>query len=470
MFVIGTLLTLALLAGPPAEDRIDAYVRAEMTRQKIPGLALAVCREGRIVRARGYGLANVELQAPAKPETVFQSGSVGKQFTATAVMMLVEEGKVALEDPITRYFDGAPESWRGITVRHLLTHTSGIKDWGEQEIDYRRDYTEDELVQVAMKMPTDFPPGTQWSYSNTGYVLLGILIHKVSGKFYGDSLQERIFGPLGMKTARIISEADIVPNRAAGYRMEDGKLKNQEWVSPSLNTTADGSLYLTVLDMARWDAALYGESLLKSASLQRMWSPVRLANGTTAPYGFGWSIDEQRGQANIEHGGAWQGFRSHIARYVGSRLSVIVLTNLAGADPGVVAHGVAGLAEPSLQLPDPRKALADPDPTRTAAIRAVLQAYARGEAPPEMAAGLRETTAGTEREKAARKRVGDRLEKMTAFTYAGEDEIAAHKFERRGEAVARIVYYGLVTAGKTYLCRFYLNGKGQVADFAAEER
>src|SRR6185503_2626428 len=211
-------------------------------------------------------------------ETIFQSGSVGKQFTATGVMMLVEAGKIGLDDKIGKYLTDAPESWKGITVRHLLTHTAGTTDY-PNDFDFRRDYTEDELLKRAEAIPLAFQPGEKWSYSNLGYVTLGILIRKVTGKFYGDFLQERIFQPLGMKTARVISEADIVPNRAAGYRLVNGVLKNQEWVSPSTNTTADGSLYFSILDLAKWDAALYTNRPLKQTTLKQVWSPVSLRDG-----------------------------------------------------------------------------------------------------------------------------------------------------------------------------------------------
>ena len=259
------LLSTACLAQDAFATKVDDYIRTEMKAQQIPGVALAVIKDGEVVLARGYGLANVEHQVPVKPETIFQSGSTGKQFTATAVMMLVEEGKLSLDDKITKYFPDGPEAWHNITVRHLLTHTSGMTDY-PQDFDLRRDYTEDELFQRIKTIPLAFQPGEKWSYSNLAYVMLGVLIHKVSGKFYGDFLQERVFKPLEMSTARIISEADIVPNRAAGYRLVNGQLKNQNWVSPSLNTTADGALYLTVYDMAKWDAALYTEKLLKRST------------------------------------------------------------------------------------------------------------------------------------------------------------------------------------------------------------
>ena len=342
------LLSTACLAQDSFATKIDDYIRTEMKAQQIPGVALAVVKDGNVALARGYGLANVEHQIPVKPETIFQSGSTGKQFTATAVMLLVEEGKLSLEDKLTKYFTDAPEAWRDITVRHLLTHTSGMTDY-PPDFDLRRDYTEDELFQRIKTIPLAFQPGEKWSYSNLAYVMLGILIRKVSGKFYGDFLQERVFKPLEMSTARIISEADIVPNRAAGYRLVNGQLKNQNWVSPSLNTTADGALYLTVYDMAKWDAALYTDKLLKRSTLEQMWTPVKLSNGKTHPYGFGWDLGEVRGHRIIEHGGSWQGFKAQITRYVDDKLTVIVFANQARADQAKLARCVAAIINPELK-------------------------------------------------------------------------------------------------------------------------
>jgi CubicO group peptidase (beta-lactamase class C family) len=307
-------------------------------------------RRGKLVKAKGYGLANVELGVPVTPRSVFQTGSVGKQFTATAVMLLVEAGRLGLDDRIIQWFPEAPMAWREITVRHLLSHTSGIPDYGAEEntmgkgvVDFHRDYTEDELVRKFAALPLDFPPGEKWSYSNTGYVILGALIRRVTGEFYGDYLQEHVFKPLGMTSTRIISEADIIPNRSAGYRLVDGRLRNQDWVSPSLNTTADGALYSTVPDMAKWDEALYGEQLLKRATLEQMWTPVKLNDGKTAPYGFGWRIGAAGGHRVVWHDGAWQGFTMSIRRYPDDGLTVVVFTNLDenNSDPGKIAEAVA---------------------------------------------------------------------------------------------------------------------------------
>src|SRR6185369_14735704 len=207
-----------------AEVKIDRFVRQEMLAHRIPGVSLAVLRRGKIVLLKSYGFANVEHQVPVKPSTIFQSGSIGKQFTAAAVMILVQENKLALDDKISKYFPDAPAAWKDITIQHLLTHTSGMGDY-PSEIDLQRDYTEEQYFESFKKAPLDFAPGSNWNYSNIGYATLGVLIRKVTGKYSGDFLQERIFKPLSMTTARIISEDDIVPNRAAGYRLVNGQLK-----------------------------------------------------------------------------------------------------------------------------------------------------------------------------------------------------------------------------------------------------
>ncbi|HLW85047.1 MAG TPA: serine hydrolase domain-containing protein [Candidatus Sulfotelmatobacter sp.] len=330
--------------SPATPDSVSGYVHSEMQKQRIPGLSLLVAKNGRIVRAEGFGLANVELQAPVKPETVFQSGSVGKQFTATAVMILVEEGKLALDDPLTKYFSDAPAAWKEVTVRQLLSHTAGFTDYPEK-FDFRKNWTEDELLKMVEGIPPAYPPGMKWDYSNLGYLTLGILVHRVTGEFYGDFLQQRIFQPLGMQTTRIISEADIVPNRAAGYRLVKGELKNQEWVAPMVNTTADGSLYFSILDLAKWDEALYGEKLLKRSSLELMWTPAKLKDGrpNKEGYGFGWFMTKRQGHRVVGHDGAWQGFKTSIARYVDDRLTVVVLANLAEAKPEAIAEHVADI-------------------------------------------------------------------------------------------------------------------------------
>ena len=218
-------------------------------------------------------------------------------------------------------------------------------------------YRQHKLVSKIEELPIEFKPGGSWNYRNTNYVLLGVMIHKVTGKHYSDFLQERIFRPWHMNATRLISETDIIPNRASGYTQTRGKLHNQEWVSPTLNSTADGTLYFNVLDLAKWDEALYGANLLRQSSLDRLWTVFLLNDGKPNPahYGFGWEMNPINGHKVIEHGGAWQGFTCDISRFVDDGLTVVVLTNLAGARPGVIAHAVAGLVNPGLKPAPPKE-------------------------------------------------------------------------------------------------------------------
>jgi CubicO group peptidase (beta-lactamase class C family) len=342
--------------SPPAAA-VDAYIALQLRDQHIPGLALAVIRDGQLVKSQGYGLANIELNVPVKPETVFQLGSIGKQFTATAILLLAEVGELSLDDKIAKYFPTAPRSWRNITIRHLLNHTSGLADYTDDKyvrpgglIPLHAELTDEEIFRRFTTLPFDFKPGEKWKYSNTGYAILGFLIHKVSGQSYGEFLDARVFKPLGMSATRVISESEIISNRSAGYLLVKNEIKNQYWVSPHWNTLADGALYSTSADMAKWDAALSAGAILKPTSYAQMWTPASLNNGKTYSYGFAWDIEEINGHRLLEHGGAWQGFTAHYSRYPDDHLSVIVLTNLDAdhSDPGKIAHEVAALYIPAL--------------------------------------------------------------------------------------------------------------------------
>jgi CubicO group peptidase (beta-lactamase class C family) len=448
------LFVVPCAAQQDVSKRIDRYIEAEMRRQQIPGLSLAVVRNGEIALIKSYGFSNVEHLVPVRPETVFQSGSMGKQFTATAVMMLVEEGKLSLDDKISKYFADAPESWKDITVRHLLTHTSGMGDY-PPDMDLRRDYTEDEYFAIIRKAPLAYPTGAKWEYSNPGYVTLGILIRKVTGQFYGDFLAGRVFQPLGMTTARVISEADIVPNRAAGYRLVDGKLKNQEWVSPSTNTTADGSLYLTILDLAKWDAALYTDKPLKQSSLAQMWAPVKLFDATRKAYGFGWHTDVIHNRRILYHGGAWQGFKSFIVRFPDEKLTIIFFANSWETRDLKLARGLAAIFHPEFALPAAQP-IEDREPQVTSAVRRVLLQLARGAADPALFTP--EARAKIFPEQA--RQIGESLNSLSlpiANIYTNE------LIERREENGLRLYRYMLSDMGKTLFCTVKLTSDDKIA-------
>jgi CubicO group peptidase (beta-lactamase class C family) len=353
----GALALLSLASAAQAGDfgpAVDHYLRAEMQRQHIPGIALAVMKDGKPLYVKGYGVATLEHPVAVAPGTVFQLGSIGKQFTAVAVMMLADEHKLNLDDPLSKYLPEVPAGWGRVTLRLMLNHQAGIPQYTtpqRQLLDLSHDYSDGELIALAISQPLDFEPGTDVSYSDVGYVLLGFVINRAAGEFYGDFLQRRIFKPLGMNRTHIISDADIVPGRASGYELrDDGSLRNQTPVSPALNRTADGSLYSTVIDLMKWDRALSGDGVLPRGELERMWSVDAHRNGQ-APlyhYGYGWENNHIDGHRVVEYDGNWQGFQAVMSRYTDERLTVILLTNLALCRTERLGHTVAGLVDPAL--------------------------------------------------------------------------------------------------------------------------
>ena len=447
------------------ESKIDRLVSAEMRKGIIPGVSLAIIRNGRVDILKSYGLANVEHKVPVKPETVFQSGSIGKQFTAAAVMILVEEGKLSLDDKIMKFFPDVPATWSNITVRHLLTQTSGMGDY-PPEVDLRREYTEDEYFEYFKKAPLSFAPGEKWDYSNSGYATLGFLIHKVTGKFYGEFLREKIFKPLGMTTARVISEADIVPNRAAGYRLVQGALKNQEWVSPSTNTTADGSLYLTILDLAKWDAALYTDKPLKQSSLAQIWTPVKLNDGERKGYGFGWHTETLHNRRVVFHGGAWQGFKSFILRFPDDKLTIMFFANSWETRDFKFARQLASIFYPEFALPKIQslddKTIEDRETKSTAFIRRVLLQLSHGTATPDAFTPELQAEMFPRRAKQTGELLGS-LSLPVAIIHLSE------LVERRDESGLRVYRYLLTDIGKTLSCTVKLTKDEKIAGLELSE-
>lgn len=449
------LFNVLCLAQTSLATKVDEFINTEMSRQHIPGLSLAIIKDGQVVLSKGYGLANVEHKVRVTPATVFQSGSIGKQFTAAAVMLLVEEGKVSLEDRINKYFPDVPESWQRITVRDLLAHTSGLGDFAP-DFDLRRDYTEDEFLAAIKSVPLAYRTGERWDYSNLGYVLSGILIHKLTGKFYGDYLAERVFKPLDMTTARVISEADIVPNRAAGYRLVNGELKNQEWVSPSVNTTADGSLYLTVLDMIKWEAALSGERLLKRSSLEQMWTPARLTNGGRKSYGFGWHTRMIHGHRILFHGGGWQGFKSFIVRLPDEHLTITFFANLWQTDEYRLARGLLSIFHSEFTLPDERPQ-EDRELNVTALVKKVLRQFSQGMVDfklftPEARATM------------LPQRVSQISESLNSLSLPVAVISSLELVNRKVEGELRVYRYLLIDLGQTLICTIRLTRDDKIAD------
>lgn len=338
-------MVLIIVANTKAfADEIDTFVAAQMAKQHVPAVSIAVLKNGKLIKLKGYGAANLELDARAAPETVYQIGSVSKQFIAAAVLLLNAEGKIGLDDIISKYIEDVPASWQAITVRHLLTHTSGlVRDTADLQLKAQSDI---ETVRAAYGLPLAFPPGDKFQYSNVGYSVLAEIISHTSGKPWPQFIHQRIFAPLGMNSTRTTTDEDLVAHRANGYQWVDGRYVNAQnlpGVRPS------GAFLSTVQDMAKWDAALYTDVLLSAQQRELMWTRAKLNNGAPQSYGLGWEVSKVGEHRLIHHAGTMPGFRSDISRYVDDGVTVVVLTNAFGSLPEKISSGVAALYIPGLQ-------------------------------------------------------------------------------------------------------------------------
>ena len=327
--LLSLCLAVPLLAPRVARaDAIDDFVQAQMIKQHVPGVAVGVVLKGKFVKERGYGLADVERNVPVTTDTVFEIGSVTKQFTATAIMLLVDQGKISLDDKISRYRDGLPQAWRAVTIRQLLSHTSGIPDY--EAImgygSYRNIMTADQVIALAASKPMDFAPGTQWNYSNTGYFLLTLALEKITQQPYIQFIQAHILTPLGMTHTRSSEPRDIIPLRAAGYAYEDGRLENRDPIQPTA-TGGAAMLVSTLGDMAKWGAEILTPTLLHEKDYGLLWGDTLLADGTPSGYGFGWFVAPKHGHRALEHSGGTAGFTCDMLWLLDDRAIVMVLTN-----------------------------------------------------------------------------------------------------------------------------------------------
>lgn len=346
--VLALLAALAPAVTAQPADTLDAFVVREMTARHIPGLALAVVRNGRTVLARGYGHADLAHGVPVTDSTAFLIASVTKSFTAVAVLMLVEDGRVGLDDPVGQHVPDLPAAWQPATVRQLLQHTSGINSFTEHDAPPcpapcapdRVRTPRDVLAEVAC-LPLDFAAGTDMSYSNTGYVLLGLLVEAVSGQPYEAFLRERILAPLGMARTQMLEASAVVPRLARGYFWDGAGYRQAPELGGGVEF-ASGGLVSTVHDLARWAAALGAARLLRPETWAMAWTPA-----TGAPYGMGFALRELAGHRHVGHTGGGPGAATALAHFPDDGLTVIVLTN--AAQPPFAIRDLAGtLAVPFL--------------------------------------------------------------------------------------------------------------------------
>ncbi len=331
----------ALLLTAHADD-IDGFMLREMSNRQIPGAALEILRQGRPVKTECYGLANLELGVPVTTNTVFEIGSLTKQFTAACILLLQQQGKLSVEDLIAQHLKHTPPAWANVTIRHLLTHTSGIKSYtGLGGFEWRQHLTQSEFIQSLGKQALEFAPGTSWKYSNSGYSLLGYIVENVSGTNYWQFLHDQILEPFGMRATRDRDPGVIITNRADGYEQTNRVLINRDYDLTDIFSA--GALTSTVGDLARWNAALDSTNLLSAKSKALMWSPQVLNDGKATKYGFGWFIEVVDGHPVIGHGGATSGFSASIQRYPDEHLTVILLTNTDEMIATSMARHVASL-------------------------------------------------------------------------------------------------------------------------------
>jgi D-alanyl-D-alanine carboxypeptidase len=343
-------------------DPLDRYILADMEARHIPAVVFGVFRDGKMLRSGAYGYSNLELGVPATTNTVFEIGSVTKQFTATLILKLREEGKLSLDDPIGKFVDTLPEEWRQIKLRNLLNHTSGVPDI--EEIfgydSYRNHYTVPEIIKVANSRPVEFAAGTKFHYSNTNYYLLALAIQTIDRKPYSQSLQDRIFKPLGMTRTRESDPWAVIPDRASGYMLTDkGEMVNRDPMQPTACLGA-GTIISTIGDMAKWDAAINHHRILSRESQDMMWTPTKLQDGSTVDYGSGWFISPWNGHASVEHSGGTTGFSCDYRRFTDSGLSVMVFCNLYSTGVGnyeiravdTIQPGLSYLTAPAMSEDD----------------------------------------------------------------------------------------------------------------------
>jgi CubicO group peptidase (beta-lactamase class C family) len=313
-----------------------------------PGAAVVVVKDGHVIFRKGYGMANLELKTPMQPDMVFEIGSVTKQFTSTAILILTDQGKLSLDDDLHKYLPDYPDKGAKISIENLLTHTSGIKSYTNDlkwRSMWRQDLTVQQIIDITKDDPLEFPPGTKWKYDNTGYILLGAIIEKVSGLSYADYIRKNIFEPLGMKHSYYGSNSAVIPGRASGYSRDGGNWVNAAYLSMS-QPYAAGSLMSSVDDLAIWDAAVSAGKLLSKASWDRAFTPYKLANGNDTHYGYGWSTDAYDGHSIVRHNGGIFGYVSEVVRLPDDHVYVAMLTNTDGHDfdTGFLATELAAAA------------------------------------------------------------------------------------------------------------------------------
>lgn len=456
---LAVFLLLLWSASAVRADSLDDFIKQEIKKRQIPALSVAVLRDGKVIRASGYGFANLELQVPASDATVYEIGSISKQFASEALMLLVKDGKVNLDDPINKYLPpNAPATWQKITVRNLLSHTSGLKDWTEiKEFSYRREYSAEEFVALVKDFPLNFPPNENWTYSNTNLPLIGIIVEKASGKSFEEFVEERIIKPLAFPTIRFKHQEDIVPNRATGYVLRGGILKNGEPFRPKV-IAASGGILASAVDLARWWEAVLQNRVVKQNSLEQMLAPTRINDGRSVAHGFAFFIDSFNGHKVIQHfGSTVGGFGSIVRYYPKEKVTVAVIGNLEDGGFGAeyIAKRVADFYIPGAFVGG-LKETPDAVPNQTRDYLQILKDIAANKNPEILSANYAAKVS-----EAFRKQLGENLKQMKSFAYLGNEKITTDHFVLDPLAV-EFSRYKMTLADKTVYYNFRMNKDGKI--------
>lgn len=372
------------LALTPGADPLDQLVVKDMRAGHVPGASVVVLRNGSVSKVRGYGYADLESCVPTTSETLFGIGSISKQFTAVGVLTLVRDGRLSLDDPITKYLPEGKGVWDGILVRHLLTHTSGIPDYCGDDakfpsisLDRTSNPSTSDLLRQIAKAPLNFRPGDDWAYSNTGYLVLGALIERVSHERFADFMRQRVFLPLGMKSTRYYSPVEVIAHAARPYHQDDnGTVTRATFISDQFSHWGDMGMLSTAREMGNWLSALGRDKLLRPALWRQMLSPVRLNDGTRYPYGFGIDLIQVGANRGWVHSGSFRvGYSAMMMKYPDAGLAVAVLSNSYGIGgvPEGMAFELAGTLVPAVEPASMRSARTDPQPALTQGLANLLK-------------------------------------------------------------------------------------------------
>ncbi|HMO79958.1 MAG TPA: serine hydrolase domain-containing protein [Pyrinomonadaceae bacterium] len=438
-------------------DAVDRLVKEHMRERNVPGAAVAVLKKGKLEKLGIYGLASVEFDAPVTRDTVFEIGSVSKQMTAAGIMLLVQDGKVRLDERISAYLPNTPDTWKDVTVRHLLTHTSGIKSYtGLSGFELSRRLTMEQFIKQLSEHPLEFTPGERNIYSNSGYNLLAYIIQTQSGKPFMDFMRERIFLPLGMTRTGDRDPRYIIKKRAAGYEWRENGLSGRDGSLTDL--MGAGSITSTIDDMIKWEMALRGDRFLSPESKREKWTQFTFNNGERSVYGLGWRISDVRGHRLVGHTGQTAGFGAANFRYTENDITVIVLTNLGEIGlPGPFAASIAKIYIPTMSL-KAMKPFHDPDPERTGRFQEALSGRLANKPSADiLSAGLIRSLS-TQRARAANERLAA-YGQIQRFVFAGDETID-------GKQVFR---YLAETGKRVFLWRFSLDEDGKITEMTLEE-